>query len=363
MAACNWNLTPRVYIKLNMDKTPSKIVVLAPNWLGDAAMCTPALRALHQRFRQAEITIGARPAICQLLEGMPGVVRTIPLRGKGPLELARAAWQLRPHARDLAVVFPHSFRAALLAFLTGARTRLGYDRNHRGFLLTDRVEPYREDGVIQPIYMSKEYMELVTALGCEDDGRGLELRLAPASIKRAQTWFGDKRPRIGFAPGAAFGPSKCWPADRYARVADALAERYNAYCVLMTGPGEESIRDAVQSAARHPLKIPGESLQGVEGLKAVMSQLDLLICNDSGARHVAVAFGVPTVCIMGPTSARYSTGPYEKGRLLRVDVPCGPCQKPVCVTGDHRCMTEISDKLVFQAAMDVLVTEKIVPQM
>ena len=81
----------------------------------------------------------------------------------------------------------------------------------------------------------------------------------------------------------------------------------------------------------------------------MISQLDLLIANDSGPRHVAVAFHVPTVCIMGPTSPRYTEGPYERGKVLRVDVDCGPCQKPVCET-DHRCMTRIAVEHVVAAA-------------
>ena len=93
-------------------------------------------------------------------------------------------------------------------------------------------------------------------------------------------------------------------------------------------------------------------------LKATISQLDLLIGNDSGTRHVAVAFGVPTICIMGPTSPVYSEGPYERGQVLRVDVDCGPCQKPICET-DHRCMTQITPDTVVQAAMAFLPKAKV----
>lgn len=336
-----------------MSKMPSDILVLAPNWIGDAAMCTPAIRALHRRFPTAAITVAGRGSVCELLDCLPGVVRTVALPKGGAVGMVKAAARLRPYARDLAVVFPHSFRAALLAWMAGARVRVGYDRNRRGFLLTHKVEPHREDGVIRPVYMTTEYIHLVTSLGCEDDGRGLELRLAPAPIKHAQTFLGERCPRIGIAPGAAFGPSKLWPAERYAHVADALIEKTGGTCVMLTGPGEESTRDAVLAAAKRNIMTPNAELKGIEGLKAIVSQLDLMICNDSGTRHVAVAFDVPTVCIMGPTSARYSTGPYERGRVLRIDVSCGPCQKPVCET-DHRCMTGISEKIVLQTALDVL---------
>ena len=92
---------------------------------------------------------------------------------------------------------------------------------------------------------------------------------------------------------------------------------------------------------------------GIDGLKASIAALDLLVCNDSGTRHVAVAFHVPTVCIMGPTAPVYSEGPFERGEVIRIDVDCGPCQKPVCTT-DHRCMTGIPVERVVLSALKVL---------
>lgn len=331
-----------------------KILVLAPNWIGDAAMCTPALRALHRRFPRAEITVAARGAVVDLLRGLPYIARLELLPPKNDWRgMLRAAWRLHPYAHDLAVAFPHSFRAALLARLTGARRRIGYDRDKRGMLLTDRVAPYREHGRITPIYMAKEYLDLVAPLGCVDDGEGLELRAEPEAVEFATSLFAGDGPRVGIAPGAAFGPSKLWPAERYAAVADSLADEVGAQCLLMTGPGEESVRDAVIAAAKRPLLRYDDRRLGIEMLKAAISRLDLLICNDSGTRHIAVAFKAPTVCIMGPTRPAYSNGPYERGKVLRIEVDCGPCQKPVCVT-DHRCMTGISVELVLKTAREIL---------
>lgn len=263
------------------------------------------------------------------------------------------AWRLRAHARDLAVVFPHSHRSALLARMTGARRRLGYDRDGRGYLLTDRVGPHLVKGRIEPVYMAQEYLELVAALGCEDDGAGLELHADEGALAQVRPALAGEGPLVGIAPGAAFGPSKLWPADRYAAVADGLTDRIGARCVLLTGPGEEAIRDAVASAARRPLIRADADRPTIAKLKAVVSLLDLLVCNDSGTRHIAVAFKVPTVCIMGPTSPKYSAGPYERGEVLRVDVDCGPCQKPVCAT-DHRCMTRITTEWVLNSAVNLL---------
>ena len=333
----------------------NQILVLAPNWLGDAAMATPALRSLRRTFPGARITVAGRPGTVCLLEGLPHVdaLEPIPVQ-PGAGQLFAVAKRLRPSARDLAVVFPHSFRAALLARLTKARRRLGYDRGGRRWLLTDAEPPNRANGRIEPVYMAREYLDLLRPLGCADDGQGLELHAKEALRARlAEAWAGEG-PLVGFAPGAAFGPSKRWPAERYAAVADALRERVGARCVLLTGPDEADTREAVLKAARHPMLEPqSHGADGIAVLKAVISQLDLLIGNDSGPRHVAVAFGVPTVCVMGPTRPVYSTGPYERGYVLRRPVYCGPCQQPTCAT-DHRCMLRIAPEEVVARAEEVL---------
>lgn len=330
------------------------ILALIPNWIGDVAMCTPALRALHRRFPDASLTVAGRDTACNLLAGLTWLDRRVIIPHQpGPMDLARSAWRLRPYARDAAVVFPHSFRSALLARLAGARRRVSHARDGRTFLLTDPVEPERENGEIVPVYMAREYIELVEALGCEDDGLGLELVANPETVATVQGRLGSGGPLVGIAPGGAFGPSKRWPAERFAPVADALVERLGARCVLLTGPGEEDLAETIAATAQTPLIRCDDGAPTIETLKATVSLLDLLVCNDSGSRHVAVAFHVPTVCVMGPTSPRYSEGPYEHGEVIRVDVDCAPCQKPECDT-DHRCMTEIQPEQVAASAARLL---------
>ncbi|HOZ49853.1 MAG TPA: lipopolysaccharide heptosyltransferase II [Candidatus Hydrogenedentes bacterium] len=333
---------------------PERILALLPNWLGDAAMCTPALRALHTRFPEARITVSGRSVACELLRGLPWLAESVDLPPQPSLpEMLRIGRNLKPHARDLAVIFPHSFRAALLARMTGARRRIGYARDRRAWLLTDRVMPRIENGAIVPVYMAKEYLDLVAILGCIDDGLGLELHADLATIRAIDQRLAPGIPKVGIAPGGAFGPSKRWPPERFARVADLMAEKGRAQCVLITGPGEEDLRAAVQREAGIPLVEGDGGKPTVRNLKATIAQLNLLICNDSGPRHVAVAFGVPTVCVMGSTSPRYTEGPYERGEVVRVDVDCGPCQKPVCET-DHRCMLQITPEMVFAASVRAL---------
>ncbi len=330
------------------------ILIFLPNWLGDVVMATPALRALRQRYPDAHITVAGKSACCDLLAGIPTVDAFVPLPNRPGLlstfSLARVLADPKP---DLAVIMPNSFRTAWLAWLTGARYRIGFARGGRGVLLSKALARHREGGKRVPRYTALEYLALAEALGAADDGAGLELAATAEEQDAVKEFLDPARPVVGFAPGAAFGPSKQWLPARFAAVADALAADCNAQCVLLTGPGEEQTRDEVLAAAKSPLIICHEGRPSIERLKATLSQVDLLIGNDSGPRHIAIAFKKPVVCIMGSTSPRYTDSPWEAGEVIRVDVDCGPCQKPHCTT-DHRCMTGISVARVVEAARQYL---------
>ena len=316
-------------------------------------MCTPALRALRKRFPAACLTLAGRRGAIDLLRGDNRFDRMEVLPARPSLVAMLAAGRrLRPHARDLTVVFPHSFRAALQARLAGARRIAGYDRGGRRLLLTEAIPPHRENGRIAPRYMAREYLALVAPLGCEDDGEGLTLPVADAerATVRMQPPFDEGRPVVAMAPGAAFGPSKRWLPERFAAVAEQLHQRAGAGIVLVTGPGEEEVREAIVRAANVSVHTAYPGAPTLERMKAVLAEADLLIANDTGPRHVAIAFQTPVICIMGSTSPRYTDSPWERGEVVRIEVDCGPCQKPQCAT-DHRCMTGITTQRVVEAAL------------
>ena len=327
------------------EPAPEKILVLLPNWLGDAVMATPALRALRRHFPEARITAAGKPGICTLLRHFPHVDALAQVPAKAGLStLFCAGRTLEPESRDLCIILPHSFRAALLARFTGARIRMGFDRGGRRPLLSHPI-PWRQR---TPVYTAREYLALVQAVGAAPDEEGLELGLAPDVLETMRARLAGPGPLVALAPGAAFGPSKCWPAERYAAVADALHREHGARCVLLTGPGEEAVRAAVLDAVRTPVLDPYAGPPDMEQLKAAIASADVLLSNDSGPRHVAIAFKKPVICIMGPTSPLYTQSPWERGEVLRVNVDCGPCQRPVCRT-DHRCMTRIGVEQVVRA--------------
>ena len=340
---------------------PEKILVLAPNWVGDAVMATPALAALAARFSDAEITTAARPYVLPVFDGLPEAGRLCGLAG---LE-RRAPWRyflsdalaLRKEHFDLAVIFPNSARSALFAFLAGAGERLGYRRDGRGLLLTRSLEPPREGSRFRPVPMVDYYLELVGLLGARPAGRRLRMAVtdsereeADAALEGARVDF--SRPWAVINPGAAFGSAKCWLPENFAAVADALSQR-GLEVLLVTGPKERDIGGAINTAASAPIAPLWREGVGLGALKSIVERAAVLVTNDSGPRHFAAAFSVPVVTIMGPTDPRWSDTGYERETVVRKEVECGPCMLRVCPL-DHRCMKLVTPEEVIRAADELL---------
>jgi heptosyltransferase-2 len=342
-----------------MKVDAQRIVVRAPNWVGDVVMATPAFRALRASYPEAHLAVVLRPYVRPILLGAPWFDEAIAEDDRGIAGFRRVVGRLRRDRFDLAVILPNSFRTALEAFLGRARRRVGYARRRRSVLLTDPVAPPRDPrGRFLPTNMVDYYLTLCRYVGCQDLSPREELFVTDDCQARAEALFAkyDVRPDtqlLGINPGGAFGASKLWPAERFAAVADALAERPQARIVLFGSPSERPILEAVAAAMEHePLLFePGEL--DLDVLKPLVRRCSLLVTNDTGARHFAVAFGVPVVCIMGPTSPRYTDVNLERQIVVRVDVDCGPCQEKVCRT-DHRCMTRITPEMVLAAAARLL---------
>lgn len=335
---------------------PRRILVRCPNWVGDLVMAGPALRALRARFPEAAITLLLKPSLAGIVQGAPWHDRVMTLhtygRDRGPRGTWRAAAALRREKFDLGVCLPNSFSSAWLMRLGGVGRILGYARNARGWLLTDRMTPPRKHGRIVPVPMPRTYLDLVASLGCPTDRSDLELHVTGPEAAEAEALLrrlglAEARPLIAITPGASFGASKMWPPDRFAEATDALLARHGGAACLFPGPGEEETAERVAKAMRRPVAIA--QVIGLGALKATLARCDLLMTNDAGARHLAAAFGVPHVVVMGPTDPRYTSMNLEHAVVVRREVPCGPCHLKTCPL-DHRCMTRIAPADVVAAA-------------
>jgi len=334
------------------------ILVFLPNWVGDAVMATPALRALRRTYAEAELVLLGKGAVLQAVaddEICDGVIEA-PSRGlRGFLGMVR---RLRRRRFDLAVLLPNSFRAAAMAWAGGAARRVGYARDGRGWMLTDKVKPPRDERGKFRVYPAVQYyIDLVESLGIAVEDRRMRLSCddLPAEAQLAEAGYDPARPMVMLNPGGAFGPSKMWQAERYAAVADALAERYDAQIIVNAAPPERDAVAAVGRAMKHtPLIDFAKRDNTIALLKSLVRRCDLLITNDTGARHIAAALGTAVVTVFGSTDPNWTTIDYDRERIVRVDVPCGPCQQKVCNLPPgpehHQCMTGVTTEMVLAAA-------------
>ena len=347
-----------------------RILVRAPNPLGDAVMATPLLKCLRHNWPKATITVLALPTGAAAYRGLDTIDRIEVYRrskeDRGALGLWRVARRLRPDRFDLAVVCPNSHSAALLAMLAGAKRRIGWAYNGRGLLLTDRLGPEMARwGHRVPTPMTEYYLDLARKLGAEVPDARTELRVHDEGEEEAVGYLerGGWRkgePLVGLGVGASFGPSKLWTPEAFAAVGDALrAKGYGV--VLVHGPGEEAVAAAVERRLSAKPVVGAGAIPTLAGLKSLIRRLALLVTTDTGPRHVAVALGVPVVVVMGPTDPAYTNSNLDRTVILREEVDCAPhrwpCQRKSCPLTDgrrNRCMTSIPAERAVEAALGLL---------
>ena len=321
-----------------------RVLLRAPNWLGDTVMAVPTLRALRGALPEAELWV-LGPWAPALLEAEPGIHRLlgVPAGWRGRWAMARA---LRTAAPDLAVLLPNSFATALEARLAGARWRVGYAGDGRAALLTHPVPPPAER-----VHQVTAYLGLLEVLGVAAPPTPPRLHVAPARDAEARALLqsvgvGTTGGAVAVQLGAAFGPSKLWPAARLAALAAAL-EGDGTPVVFLGGPTAGPLLDAVRRARGAPVRsLVGRDHPAV--LPALLARFAVLVAPDSGPAHVAAAVGVPVVTLFGPTDPRL-TAPLGPGQAaLWRRPPCAPCFLPRCPI-DHRCLNGLEVEEVLAA--------------
>ncbi len=343
--------------------TPQKILIRATNWVGDAVMSLPAIRAVRERFPHAEITVLARPWVADLYARETSISRVILYEPPGMFRALGAKWRMAQRLKrekfDCAILLQNAFEAAAIAFLARVRRRIGYNRDARGWLLTDSI-PVPKPGEI-PRHERYYYLELLRrAQLISEMPRVDAIRLegaesaAIAGAKRYRE-MGLRLPILGVSPGAAYGAAKRWLPEHFAETAAWLARERSARVVLFGSPGEASLCDRVaEHIAGHGVEV--RNLAGKTSLREFIelaAACHLFLTNDSGAMHIASALGVRTVAVFGATDDT-TTGPTgELARVVREPVECSPCLLRQCPI-DHRCMTRVKPDRVAAAALDLL---------
>ncbi|MDY6987993.1 MAG: lipopolysaccharide heptosyltransferase II [Thermodesulfobacteriota bacterium] len=342
-----------------MKKQPETLLVCCPNWVGDVVMATPALDCLRQNFPDVRLIGVVRNYVRGVVEDGPWFDRIIGSDDK----TARGLWKLVKTIRGLdanvAIVFPSSMRSALSARLAGINRIYGYRRNYRSLLLTGGPQPVRSGNGIVPVPMVDYYMEICRWLN-----------LTPPQTVKPSLFLSDALQEkgnrllasygiepgdmvIGMNPGAKFGSSKCWPPEYFAKLAELFTQKWNCKILLFVGPGEDDIARSITHGSQAPIINTGTDKVDLALLKPLVKRCALLVTNDTGPRHYAVAFHIPVIVLMGPTDPRYTAANLEKTLVLRKELDCSPCHQKTCPR-NHECMRMISPEAVFRGSEDLL---------
>jgi heptosyltransferase-2 len=339
-------------------KQETNILIWLPSPMGDAILCTPALRAIRRHFKSSKIWFYANPVVRETLSPCTLNDQWLEQRVKNPLAIAK---ELKKHRFTHAILFKNSFASALAVFLAGIQARIGYARENRGFLLTHKLLPARlPNGKFKPLSAVDYYLAIAQELGADVSDRSLELSVAPAAKDVIRTKLpelaGAKGPIVVIVPGGAFGPSKCWPNVRFAKTADRLIANYNATVIVSVAPNstERQIAGEICRLSKHnPINL-GERPLSIDELKALFSASDLVIANDTGPRHIAIAMKRKIVTIFGPNNPAWTETGYENEIQVIGNVRCAPCDKPICKKSEHPCMEAVTVEMVCAAAQELL---------
>jgi heptosyltransferase-2 len=328
-----------------------KVIVRAPNWVGDCVLAVPALRSLRRGFPQAGVWVAARAGTEELfaVSGLADGTIILP-EDRGWRGLRLAAGKVREGSFDVGLLLTNSFGSALLFYFSGIPERWGYAADGRSLLLTKAVHRSQASA---PRHHVHYYLDLVAGPVPETLAPELKIGLPEtdreaARVRLERLGVALSRPIVTICPGASYGPAKRWPAERFAAASALIQERHGAEIVIVGSAAEAGIAEAVRKGMRRrPHILTG--LTSLRELMGVIAWSTLLIANDTGPMHLANALGVPVVGIFGPTDPAV-TGPFAPpARVVKKDVPCWPCYYRSCPL-DHRCMMLIAPAEVAGAA-------------
>lgn len=373
-------------------RVPQRIAIVRALYLGDLLLAVPALRALRTGFPRAEITLIGLDWAAAFAERFSAYVdRFVPFPGfpgidevvVDPVRTATFLRAQQAYGYDLIIQMHGSGRTSnpFVLGLGGSLTAGFYDPSTVSSRCKERslVEPRGQRAEIPPcvgitggdgldiaapypddLHEIERNLRLVAMLGCPADDASLAFPVGIDDRDEADALLArrDHRPPVGIHPGAKH-PSRRWPAERFAAVADGLAARYGARIVITGGADEIDVARAVERAMRFPATVlAGKTSIG--GLAALIERLDLYIANDTGPAHIAGALGTPAIVLFGPADLRRWAPRGPRTRVIARDVACRPCGLAVCPI-DHRCLAWIKPEEVVAAASELL-SVSVVPE-
>jgi len=310
-------------------------------------MAIPFLRSLRNYLDGELWAIGKANAV-HIYRGLGLFDRFTTLSIDGVVPFLDTTALLRKEGFVRGILLPHSFRSAFLFYMGRMEERIGYARNQRGFMLTNRIS---EGSRIEPTV--EHYLKIIDTLGGR---RLLDAPLLTVTDDEDQKFderFPDiTEPFLVFVAGAQYGPAKCWPETHFSELADMVADRFGMNMYILPGKGEEEVARKIYEGAASKDKVRITPMD-MRDLKVCLSRARAVVTNDTGPRHLAAALSVPTIVLLGPMDEAYTAYPSPYVHTMKNDVPCRPCNKKKCSKG-HECLKAIAPKDVFMKLGDIL---------
>jgi len=319
-----------------------KILVISPNWVGDAVMAIPMVSLLRKEFSLAHIAILTKSYLGDIWKSNAAVNEIICFDSTDSVFYGNFYPMVHRLGRgkfNTAIILSHYASHAALTFFAGIPVRIGYAVRHRKIFLT---HPFPYSSAVRTKHMVENYIDFLLPLGIRSDPQSLVMRLETSAKESAARILAEKGISIndtiiGVAPGARFGPAKRWPAEYYFQLLRTIGEDWNIKTAVFTGPADQEIaRQLKEHAGKNILFFDG--VQSLTTVAALVARCTVLVSNDSGLIHIAAAVGTKTVGIYCSTSPVW-TRPYGEGHIiLSSDVPCRPCFNESCRDGSYRCL-------------------------
>jgi len=327
-----------------------RILIVAPNWIGDTLLAQPLFARLRKKLPGAVIDALAPAWTAPVLRRMPEISDVIetPFR-HARLDL-RLRWRLgrslRAHRYDEAIVLPNSFKAALVPFFADIPLRAGFVGESRYGLLN---LAHRLDGEALPL-MAERYAQLAERPG-EPPARPLaQTRLvvdeANLLITLARLGLSRSKPVVALCPGAEYGPAKRWPARHFGALAAKLAARGRAIWLLGSASDRSIGDDIVRESAGAAVNLCGKT--DLASAIDLLSVVEIAVSNDSGLMHLAAAVGRPVVALYGSSSPEHTPPLSRSARIVRTGIECSPCFQRECPLGHFKCMNDLTPEMVLK---------------
>jgi heptosyltransferase-2 len=337
---------------------PERVLVVAPNWLGDAVMALPALADIRRAYPEARLVVSARASVAPLYAMVPGVDATLVTRWRGEMldrrTLKDDVQRIAAEQVDCAILFPNSFASAWVVRQSRATERWGYAADLRQPLLTRAIR--RPPG---SRHQGAYYQHLVRELGIQNGPLEAVVKVPGSAVDEARAlllargWT-ESRPLLVVAPGAAYGTAKRWLPTHFAAMITRAIRETGIHAVLVGAKADASstrqVLESIDPAVR-PAVVDLTGATSLAALAGVMSLAAACVSNDSGAMHLAGAVGTPLAAIFGPTRERETAPLTRQGGRTEVlinPIWCRPCMLRECPF-DHQCMTRLRPERVFES--------------